>query len=153
MEQSQAQAHKAESLPVDKRTKGYKEAISQAPASPQKVPVGFVHLHGPLFFAGKNFKDRIDVRSDKTPDGQALSMEYDRNEKELVIRGGKYESFIPSSNIVSYAALSMVKKIPQAQTTSNVTANPSLNAQVSGPHDHVFAGLGQGQTGVGGKVK
>jgi len=138
---------------VDKRTKEYKGTVGNTDQAPHKVTVGFVHLHGPLFFAGKNFKDRIDIRADKTPDGQPLSMEYDRTEKELVIRGGKYESFIPSSNIVSYSPIESVKKIPQAQTTTNVSANPSINAQVSGPHDHVFAGLGQGQTGVGQKVK
>lgn len=138
---------------VDKRTKEYKETVGNAGAFPQKVTVGFAHLHGPLFFARKNFKEKIDVRSDKGPDGTPITMEYDRTEKELVIRCGNHEAFIPSSNIVSYAGLDSVKKIPQVQTTTNVSANPNLNAQVSGPHDHVFAGLGQGQTGVGGKVK
>jgi len=149
----QAQTRKTESVHVDKRTKEYKEQIGNTGAAPQKVNVGWVHFHGPLFFAGKNFKEKIDVRSDKTPDGKPLSMEYDRTEKELVIRGGKFESFIPSSNIVSYSALEAIKKIPQVQPTTNVSANPSISAQVSGPHDHVFAGLGQGQTGQGQKVK
>lgn len=149
----QAQNGKTGPISVDKRTKEYKATVANTDTHAQRVTVGFVHLHGPLFFAGKNFKDRIDVRHDKTPDGKPLSMEYDRTEKELVIRGGNYESFIPSSNIVSYTPLTAVEKVPYVKPTSDASANPNIKAQVSGPHDHVFAGLGQGQTGVGGRIK
>ena len=137
----------------DKRTKEYKATVDNSGARPQRVTVGQCHFHNVVFFAGKNFGEKIDIRAHKTPDGKPITMEYDRTEKELVIRGGKHESFIPSSNIVSYSPIETVEKIPLVQPTSNVSANPSINAQVSGPHDHVFAGLGQGQTGVGGKVK
>lgn len=148
----QAQQGKTGSVPVDKRTKEYKTSVGNTDAHAQKVAVGFVHLHGPLFFARKNFKEKIDA-TDKGPDGTALTMEYDRTEKELVIRCGKHEAFIPSSNIVSYSALESFKKIPHVQPTSGASANTKISAQVSGPHDHVFAGLGQGQTGAGERIK
>lgn len=117
------------------------------------VDVGFVHLHGPLFFAKKNWKEKIDTRTDKGPQGGGVEMEYNRGEKELVIRCEGHEAFIPSSNVVSYSAKKSVAKIPVIKTTSGASANTKINAQASGPHDHVFAGLGQGQTGVGSKVK
>ena len=117
-----------------------------------KVEVGFIHFHGPLFFARKNWKEKIDSRVDKSPEGYPIHMEYDRAEKELRISCDKYESFIPSSNIVSYSPLKAIAKVPVVQPTSGASANPKITAQVSGPHDHVFAGKGQGQTGQS-KVK
>ncbi len=143
----QAQNGKAGPLPVDKRSKEYKATLTNSDASPQKVTVGWVHLHAPLFFARKNFKEKVDVRTDKSPDGKLLTMEYDRTEKELVVRCGDYEQFIPVTNIRGYEAIATTKKIPAIQPTSNVGANPKITAQVSGPHDHVFAGQGAGQTG------
>lgn len=154
----QSQARQTGSIPVDKRTKEYRDMVNfQKESNPESgtrlVDIGFCHFHGPVFFARKNFKEKIDVRSDKGPDGSALSMRYDRDEKEMILRCGDHEAFVPSSNIVSFVPLHAAKKIPLIQPTSNVSANPSINAQVSGPHDHVFAGLGSGQTGVGQKVK
>lgn len=130
---------------VDKRTKEYK-AVNPEIAS-RKLAIGWVHLHAPLFFAGKNFKEKIDIRSDKSPDGKLLSFEYDRDEKELTVRCGKHEQIIPNTNIRGIERLQVTNSIPQIPTTSGASANPSIQAQVSGPHDHVFAGQGAGQTG------
>lgn len=112
-----------------------------------KLEIGFVHLHSPLFFARKNWKEKVDVRTDKGPQGEVMEMEYCRTDKELKVTCGAHESFIPSSNIVSYSPLKTVEKVPAVKPTSGKSANLKINAQVSGPHDHVFAGQGAGQTG------
>ena len=149
----QAQRSPSGSVSVDKRTKEYKQTIGNSDAYPQKVQVGSVQFHGTLFFAKKNFKEKLDVRSDKGPDGTPITLEYDRTEKELAIRCGKHKGFIPYSNIVIYYPIESIENIPQVQPTTGASAVPGMNAQVSGPHDHVFAGLGNGQTGMGAKVK
>lgn len=115
----------------------------------ENTKVSFVHLHSPLFFAGRNWGEKIDVKN--TAKGK-VEMSYDRGEKELLIRCDGHTSYIPSSNIVSYTPLGETHT-KAVKPTSDASANPNVNAQVSGPHDHVFAGLGQGQTGAGKKVK
>lgn len=110
-----------------------------------KVQVGFVHLHAPLFFARKNWKEKIDTRTDKGPQGEVIRLEYDTDDKELKVNCGDHVAFIPSSNVVSYSPTKELEKVPVVKTTSGKGANPKITAQVSGPHDHVFA-QGPGKT-------
>lgn len=109
-----------------------------------KVKVVFTHLHAPLFFAKKNWKEKIDARTDKGPQGAKIEMEYDRDEKELCLRCDVDEIFIPSSNMISYVPEGKAAAV--VKPTSNASSNPKIQAQVSGPHDHVFAGQGAGKT-------
>lgn len=113
------------------------------------IEVSFVHLHTPLFFAGRNWGEKLDIKN--TQKGK-IKMFYDRREKELLIQCDGHASYIPSSNMVSYTPVGETHT-KAVQPTTNVSANPQINAQVSGPHDHVFAGMGAGQTGAGKKVK
>lgn len=130
---------------IDKRTKEYREAQA---TDETKMEVSFAHLHTPLFFAGRNWGEKLDVRH--TAKGK-ITMTYDKEEKTLHVRCDGLEAYIPSSNLVSYSPL---KNPPlKVQEVSHAGAVPGMNAQVSGPHDHVFAGLGGGQTGMGAKVK
>ena len=60
---------------------------------------------------------------------------------------------LPAGGVFTYTPRKESDKHGLVQPVSHAGAVPGMNAQVSGPHDHVFAGLGGGQTGVGGKVK
>ncbi len=108
-----------------------------------KLDVTFIHLHAPLFFAKKNFKEKIDSRIDKGPQGGAIEMEYDRSEKELCLKCEGHTAYIPSSNIVSYQTA--VASTPAVNPIATKGPNTRIRAQASTPHDHVFAGQGAGQ--------
>jgi hypothetical protein len=125
--------------------------MDMAPKRPTFVQVGYVQMHGVLFFGGKNFKEKIDVRTDKARGGGSLDITYDRDTKELTIRGEGCVMHLPSTSVFGYTPIDSLA--PKVTPFSGVGANTKLNAQVSGPHDHVFAGLGQGQTGAGKAIK
>lgn len=112
-----------------------------------KVKVGFATLHGPLFFAGRNWGEKLDVRN--TAKGK-FEMEYDTDGSTLTVRCEGKETFLPHTSVFSYEGTTTEKRI---EPVSHASANPKIQAQVSGPHDHVFAGKGAGQTGAGAKVK
>lgn len=110
-----------------------------------KLEVSFIHLHSPLFFAKKNWKEKIDSRTDRGPAGGKIVMEYDRSEKELCLTCEGHTAFIPSSNVVSYAPL--IAATAPVNPIASKGANTRIRAQASTPHDHVFAGPGGGQVG------
>jgi hypothetical protein len=112
-----------------------------------KVKVGFATLHGPLFFASKNWGEKLDVRN--TAKGR-LEMEYDQDTSTLTVKCEGKETFLPHTSVFSYEGIT---KDPRVEPVTHASANPKIQAQVSGPHDHVFAGQGAGQTGAGKRVK
>lgn len=62
------------------------------------MKIRFAQLHSPLFFAGVNFGDKLDVNSAK---GSGLKMLYDRNTKELNLEyKGKITIMPTESNVV-----------------------------------------------------
>lgn len=113
----------------------------------KKVDITFLHLHTPLFFAGRNWGEKLDKR--QTAKGK-IEMTYWRENSEVHITCEKHFAIIPISNVVS---MTPIPAEPLVEPVSKAMANAKINAQVSGPHDHVFAGLGAGQTGAGKKVK
>lgn len=114
-----------------------------------KINVSFAHLHSPLFFAGRNWGEKIDVKN--TAKGK-VTMSYDRDSKELQIQCEGKETFIPSSNVVSYEPMPEGLEA-QAKHLNTPPVNPLVNppkgkikAQASSPMDHVHQGLGGGKT-------
>ncbi len=116
----------------------------------KSVDCGLVHFNNVVFFAKKNFKEKIDARIDKGPQGGAIKisvLEIDGEPKKATIEGEGHYLNLPITSIFSYTPRVEANKHPIISPTSNVSANPKITAQVSGPHDHVFAGMGAGQTG------
>ena len=153
----QSQAHQTGPIPLDKRTKEYKQSQEKnMDETAHKLKVGFLHLHSPLFFAKKNWKEKIDTRTDKGPQGGKVEIEMieeDGRPLKCIMRCEGHELFLPPTSVFSYAAEKAINKVPLIKPTTGVSANTSINAQVSGPHDHVFGGVGAGQTGLGKNVK
>ncbi len=112
------------------------------------IPVSFAHFHNPLFFAGRNWGEKIDVRNRAKG---SVVMTYDRQNKELCVQCEGKTTYIPSSNIVSYEPIPeslSAQAMHFAEAIPNPVVNPpkKVSAQASGPHDHVFAGKGGGKT-------
>lgn len=104
-----------------------------------RIPLEFVELHNPMFFAGKNFAVKLD------PSHIAgLELEYDRAEKELFVHWGGKVGIVPSSNISC-----MVEGTPKvkAQVNTHPIVAGIQSAQVETPMSHVHAGPGKGLTG------
>lgn len=114
------------------------------------INLSFVHLHSPLFFAGRNWGEKLDIKD--TRKGQ-VKISYDRNEKEVILECEGKTTIIPTSNVVSMVPVSdppLDRKvmIEDQQPKAKPGPKPKFNAnaaQVSGPHDHVFA-AGPGKT-------
>lgn len=126
----------------------------------KKIEISFLHLHSPLFFAKRNWGEKID--SAVHHKGK-VEMVYDRELGEVLIKCEKHTSIIPISNVVSMTPVSDSLE-EQAAAGPQIVANPLVNPpkgkpgpktilkpQASSPHDHVFAGPGAGQAGIGGK--
>lgn len=113
----------------------------------KRIDITFLHLHAPLFFANRNWGEKLDTRN--TAKGR-IEMVYDRDLAEVLIKCEKHVSIIPISNVVSMTPFT-TDPLPEPVATKG--PNAKITAQVSGPHDHVFAGAGAGQTGLGKKVK
>lgn len=109
------------------------------------IDLTFVHLHSPLFFAKRNWGEKLTPNSSKGK----LQMRYDREQKEVLLKCDGHQTIIPTSNVVSMdPAPAGIEDFAEAMTAPAV--NPMVNppkgkpgpkpkAQVSGPHDHVFA--------------
>lgn len=113
-----------------------------------KAKLGFINLHSPLFFAGKNWGDKLDIRN---KDRGKLDMEIDYDTKIITLRCENRECELPHTSAFSWEKAETLA--PKVEPTNFPNANPGITAQVSGPHDHVFQGKGAGQTGVGKRVK
>lgn len=106
-----------------------------------KVEASFVLLHSPLFFAGRNWGNKLDVKDTAKA---KLQLTYDRETKELEVKCLAKTMYMPSSNIIGYEPL--ITTLP----TSDAAVAPGIirrrTAQASTPMDHVHAGLGAGKT-------
>lgn len=110
-----------------------------------KLELAFAELHNPLFLGGTNWGVKLDVKN--TTKGK-VQLTYDRGEKELLVTANGKTAIIPTTNVVSMTPMpegltEMAKHM--AETVVNPLVNPpkgikkAINAQVSGPTDHVFA--------------
>lgn len=109
-----------------------------------KIDCSFVHLHAPLFFAGRNWGEKLDIKN--TSKGK-IALSYDRDTRELHLECDGKEAFLPSTSVFSYIPKGVVldataQSQPERQKPG---PKPKITAQVSGPHDHVFA-QGPGKT-------
>ncbi len=106
-----------------------------------RIPVEMVCLHASYMHScgvtGKNMPEKLDAKVDK-----AITMIYDRENKELEVTWGGKIAFIPDTNIKAY----FVKDQESPSVARKVVAVGKIQAQVSTPQDHVFAGPGAGKT-------
>lgn len=105
-----------------------------------------VELHDTLFFSGKNFKNQIYADAETALELVVRKLADSKREFEflqLTYRGKK--TLIPLSNVKHFTeqgqAMPLVKQTHHAMDTTKIKA-----AQVSTPHDAVFAGPGGGKT-------
>ena len=101
-----------------------------------KITLKSCELHTPLFLAGTNLQMKL-------PQNRAgMTLEYDREHKELLVTYNGETAIVPSSNIASMVAGAVKEQQP-------AKANPyqAREAQVSTPYAHVHAGHGHGKTG------
>lgn len=104
-----------------------------------QIDLKFAELHNALFLAGKNFGLKLDPGK-----LSGLELQYDRQEKELLVYWGGEVGIVPSSNIAC-----MVQGRPEKraeQFTHPIVAGIA-SAQVSTPFGHVHAGPGHGKSG------
>jgi hypothetical protein len=128
-----------------------------------KINLSFAELHNPLFLAGTNWGQKL------VPNMGAkgkLELVYDRTEKELLVKTKGKVAIVPCASVASMTPVDIHKDISmdkEVAQTMDVVASPVIppmlakgkpgpkpkvnpvNAQVSGPHDHVFAGQGVGK--------
>ena len=97
----------------------------------------FAELHNPLFFAGRNWGTKLDpgVKAE-------LSIFYDREQKELIVKTGDRECFLPYSSVQSMEAGEPKQRA--VQYAHPMVANIA-GAQVETPYGHVHAGPGHGK--------
>ena len=102
------------------------------------MKIKWAELHTPLFLGGTNLQSKLDPHK-----RTGLEMEYDRSEKELIVRWNGETAIIPTTNVAS-----MIEgEVAARGKTESVTPPSKITAQVSTPQDHVFAGAGHGKTG------
>lgn len=124
-----------------------------------KIKIKEVSLHNGINFGGVNFKDRLDT---KTRTGLVLI--YDREYNDLLVVYNDGVTLVPGSNIKNVVPVDVNDLLDadfqhtvvtkplstEVLTIANVpsaamVAGVSSKAQVSHPHDAVFAGLGAGK--------
>lgn len=131
------------------------------------MKMSFVELHTPLFLGGVNWGVKLYEKNGKG----SLTLDYDREYKELIVKYSQWACIIPSTNIASmtldgegmeqveqksHAAVAGIERAQVSSPTTNVQNAPEvkklgrpakvINSQASTPHDHVFAGEGKGRT-------
>ena len=99
------------------------------------IDLKWCEVHSPIFLAGTNLGVKLDPSK-----RQGLSLQYDRDHKELIIGWNKETAIIPSSNVATMVVGSLPKPALATAPTGKVVA------QVSTPQDHVFKGEGAGKT-------
>jgi hypothetical protein len=109
-----------------------------------RTKIKWAELHAPLFLGGTNLGQKLDH---KVKGG--VSMEYDEEKRHLYVTFNAHTARIPETSV-----LSMVEgEHKVVEIKQPAPSGKPIQAQVSSPHDHVFRGAGEGQTGVGTKVK
>lgn len=111
-----------------------------------KLPLSFVELHAPLFMGegtGKNWGVKLYKKQAKGD----LLLTYDREHGEVLVKHGNAIAIIPLPNVISmWPESEAVQENPASLVQHKPVGRPPKNAQVSTPHDHVFAGNGAGKT-------
>lgn len=117
------------------------------------VNLRFVMLHDPMFLNATNLGTKLD------PTKRAgLFLQFDKKEREVVVwYNGKPQSVKNWAGIEPFDYKDMGWELPSVKIKQQPPAeaaqpNPTIQAQVSTPHSHVFAEA-PGQTGLGQKVK
>lgn len=114
-----------------------------------KIELSFAELHNPLFLNNTNWGQKL--KPNMGTKGK-LELAYDRVEKELLVKAGSRIAIIPVGNVSSMEPVSTEALPKETEQVMEITPKgkpgpkPKINAQVSGPHDHVFAGRGGGKT-------
>lgn len=103
-----------------------------------RIPVKFAELHATLFHGGKNHGLKLFSK-----DG--LSLEYDTEEKQLLVTYKGDTTFLPSTSVHNYTPMPEGLEAELAVVAPDpFVPKAKIKAQVSGPHDHVFQGEGAG---------
>ena len=109
------------------------------------VELKFAELHAPLFMAGTNMQLKLDPTK-----RIGLDLKYDPDERMLRVHY-KTEAVDETALVPLSSVLSVIPGSPKKQPVivppmvAPMTAGAPKKAQVSGPHDHVFAGPGGGK--------
>lgn len=104
--------------------------------------LSFVHLHAPLFFAKRNWGEKLETTN--TAKGK-VALTYDTDDKELTIECEGRKTFLPSTSVFSMepASIGIEEKVTAPQVAA---PKGKIKAQASSPMDHVQNGLGFGKT-------
>ena len=105
-----------------------------------RIDVGYAKLHDDLFLNGKNFGKGLDSNRHS-----GIKIEYDQEEKELLVTWMGILAHIPSTNVASYTPGPAIDRKVSQLASPQVAGIGS--AQVESPMSHVHAGLGAGRTG------
>src|SRR4051812_28251391 len=100
----------------------------------------YVTLHTPLFLAGTNLSDKLDIN--KRTD---IKLVYDSEDKELYVIYNQQIALVLSSNIASIipkdvSSFGFDVSTPAQLNTPVPAPSKPIKAQASTPQDHVFAG-------------
>lgn len=111
-----------------------------------RIKIQFANLMKPLFLNRRNFGEKLEAKID-------LGIEYDMNRKELYVAYNGRVAIIPSSALASIEPVNTEDVGYDGESFQPVKApvsHPMVSdigsAQVSTPHDYVFAGPGKGKT-------
>lgn len=102
-----------------------------------KISLCFAELHNALFLNGTNLNLKLDIKN--RPE---LSLTYDREEKELLVVYKGVLAIVPSSNVSSMTPIDpsiLGVSLSSPQPKPVIPFKGKGKAQVSTPHDHVFA--------------
>lgn len=98
-----------------------------------KLHVKWVELHSPLFMSGKNFGQKLNPADHKH---HGLALIYDQGEKELQVTWKNETMILPSTSVFSM----LLSDAPVAPPKPVQAPSKPVEAQVSTPQSHVFAG-------------
>ena len=104
-----------------------------------RTEIEWAELHSPLFLSGTNLGMKLDPKK-----RMGLKMAYDEDKKHLYVTYNGATTRVPEPSILNMVELG-------DQVTPTIVHEPKvikrvISAQVSGPQDHVFGGLGNGKT-------
>lgn len=111
-------------------------------------PIKFAKFHTPLFLAGTNLGEKVDLKH-----RHDVSMAWDTQERFLIIWLKDECTELPEANIAQMIPSIMrilpdflKRDVPPLKPVPPVV-HKAVSAQVETPHSHVFAGPGGGKTG------
>ncbi len=103
------------------------------------IQIKMAELHSPMFLVKKNLGTKLDR---ERPGMSSLKLQYDRKEKELLVTWEGQTAIVPATNVVS-----MMEGEPISHLNAVQAPKGKIEAQVSTPQSHVFAGEGHGKAG------